>query len=220
MPIPDGIANQLLPKKLQLSNAVLTLTLRPSKRSASLKGTADWTVGKSVMKMSLSFDTASGYATVSGKTPAGVGLSISDVLSLAPDYPTLGLKGVRAEEFEFKITFHRIFRATFYFRVLIKSAKSLVSHVIGSTGLPTGPIHNVLSAAKLDSFDIRDLELLVTNELGPFSVRVVGKPVLPSLPNLAMTCQIEALNIGTSNFSTTFAFSVSWRLLFCCFEYG
>lgn len=215
IPLPDAVARTLLPSNLVLQDTVLTLVFTPSTKAVKITATADWKVGQSTMNLKADFNTASGSAVISGATPSGVGLSVADLFSLISKGAenSLGLQAARADAVSFQITFQRRKPLVFFVRLLINSAKDLALNLLGAAGLPSGDIRQVLVSSGLNNFDIKNVEILITNELGNLTVRVNGQPVLPRLPDLNINVQIELFDLFNLRISPPqFGFSVSSKL--------
>ena len=211
--IPDEVAASLLPSSVRVVNAELKVSVSSATRSVELEISGSLQLGGEQLAVSIVFDTSNGCASISGSylVPGG-SLSANDILSVfSPSFASsVGLTDVSINELELRLKIAPGVTPTYYFRILIASAKDLATALIGTAGLPTGDIQSVLEAAGLDSFDIQNVELLVSNEGGPFSIAVSGSPVLPALDGLPpVTVEIEAFNIGTPQRSVNYGFNVS-----------
>ncbi|XP_065177980.1 uncharacterized protein LOC135808686 [Sycon ciliatum] len=207
IPVPNAVASTLLPDRLVLQDTVLTLTAQLVDRSVTLTAATNWIVGSTPVAITITFDVNAGTAVVTGDAQ---GLSVADIFSLlSPSLATTaGLDGVAADEVGFELVFGRNTPTTFYFRLLIQSAQNLARNLIGTAGLPVADLQSALEAANLDSFDITNVEFLVTNEGGRLCIKVSGNPVLPAFEGVPMSAEIKAIDVGWPNRSVSFSFLV------------
>ena len=213
IPIPDDLASSLIPGNLQVGSAMLLVEVTVATKAVRVELTGSLMFGSSSASITISFDTAAGRATITGMTTASA--SVNDFLSVFSSNlaSSAGLDAVSAESVEFSLDIARGQPIIFFIRLQIASASELVTNLIGAAGLPTGDIQSVLEAANLDSFDITNIEFLVSNSGGRVCAEVSGTPVLEQLSDFpTITVEIKACDITSRNRTVEYGFSVSYSV--------
>lgn len=209
VPVPDSLANDLLPEGLQLTGTRLSVSVAADTRAVTVLLSGRLVTENTEINVDLTFDTVQGTASLEGETSTGI--SVDDILSLFSSdlASSAGLDGVGASSTAFRLEISQA-GITYFIRLTIDSARDLAANLIGAAGLPTGPIQDVLETAGLDSFDIQDIEFLITNTGGSVCAQVTGRPVLEQLAGFPpITVMIKVYDLDTPRRFVQSSFSVS-----------
>ena len=208
--LPDSVASILRPPGIQVDDFKLSVTVVRSSKQVSVSASGKLQVGNAQLDVSLTFSTVDKSASLSVASASEISIAdLSGAVLGDQDASQINfLSAIRASSASFRIEYLSGSLKDFSLQVSITSLGSFFSS-LGGDVLPTGPIQSALKAAKLDSFDLRDVALSFVRKEGVYSLQVSAKPVLAALADVTSTVDILAEDFTSKNLRIALAFSVS-----------